>query len=193
MSNIDRLKGYGDPKPNGRQPRRTKPRASVMVVTPDEVNEAVDDPHRLARLVIAKLPPIQHYRGEFYGYLPPAYVALSDDEFRAKVVPILKAEFDRANLEALQNHVPGEDGAPPRACKITKPLLANVLEIIKAMSQVKVRLELPLWLIPESAILSGRGSCSAEWYTYASRVSRGRTIGASKADVGPIHDQLARI
>src|SRR5262249_24462528 len=70
-------------------------------------NEADDDPHRLARLVVADhlqdaLPTVRFWRGEWYCW-DGAYHLLPEKELRAEVCRRVKAEFDQLNLVAVRH------------------------------------------------------------------------------------------
>jgi putative DNA primase/helicase len=71
------------------------------------VNEAADDPHRLARLHLAKYqreggPMLRCYRGEWLGWSNGAYRAIGEPELQAGLTGTIKAEFDRLNQMAIE-------------------------------------------------------------------------------------------
>jgi P4 family phage/plasmid primase-like protien len=109
-------------------------------------NEDVDDPHRLARLCLKELPIVRYWRQEFYSFDSPAYCALSVDELRSMVAVIVKAEFDRVNIEAQEVGAADRKSNPPKSRKVTRNLLANVVEVIQSLTIIPNRSELPLWI-----------------------------------------------
>jgi putative DNA primase/helicase len=72
----------------------------------DGVNEAADDPHRLARIHLAKfvsvdLPALRCYRGEWLGWSSGAYRPIGEAELQAGLTGTIKGEFDRLNQLAV--------------------------------------------------------------------------------------------
>jgi hypothetical protein len=71
------------------------------------VNEASDDPHRLARLHLGKFrheggPMLRFFRGEWLGWSNGAYRSLGDSELRAGLTGTIKQEFNRLNQIAVK-------------------------------------------------------------------------------------------
>jgi hypothetical protein len=71
------------------------------------VNEAADDPHRLARLHLAKYqreggPMLRSYRGEWLGWSGGACRAIGESELQAGLTGTIKGEFDRLNQIAVE-------------------------------------------------------------------------------------------
>jgi hypothetical protein len=72
-----------------------------------EVNEAADDPHRLARIHFAKCehqdkPTLRHYRGEWLRWNGRAYRVTIEPELQSSTTDTTKNEFDRINRIAIE-------------------------------------------------------------------------------------------
>jgi hypothetical protein len=83
-------------------------KAAAAGVHPDvRVNEADDDPHRLARIHFAKFrwenaTTLRFYRGDWLGWARGAYQRVVDPEVESGVAQNIKTEFDRLNRDELQ-------------------------------------------------------------------------------------------
>ena len=71
------------------------------------INEAADDPHRLARIHLAKfisgdLSTLRCYRGEWLGWSSGAYRPIGESELQAGLTGTIKSEFDRVNQIAIK-------------------------------------------------------------------------------------------
>lgn len=118
---------------------RTPPAVDETVQPADRsgVNELPDDPHRLARLVLAghrrgNYRGLVYWRNEFHEYRGAGYVARDDDDFtsrlNASVQRIAVHESRLKATEAASNSPPanGKVESPPPKLKVTKPLVGNV-------------------------------------------------------------------
>jgi Arc/MetJ-type ribon-helix-helix transcriptional regulator len=77
-------------------------------VRPDNVNEGDDDPHRLARLHLARYqresgPMLRYYRGEGFGWSDGAFRTIVEPELQAGLAGTIKNEFDRLNQIAIES------------------------------------------------------------------------------------------
>jgi putative DNA primase/helicase len=125
-----------------------------------EPNEAVDDPHRLARLYRDErclhtdgTPTVQYWQGGFLKW-EGAYRLVKDHEIHAELAQCCKREFDRLNQEAIaawmdagQCDAKGNPCPPPVARKVTKTLVTNVTLALGGYSLLDGRTENPAWLI----------------------------------------------
>lgn len=126
-----------------------------------EVNEADDDPHRLARVNLERYgnhstgATLRYWRDEFYTWKPSrgCYRKIGLEELRAKLNASIKAEFDRLNVEALERFREREKAGtveegelPPQAKKVTKTLVTNVLDATKSLAVIPSSVELMTWL-----------------------------------------------
>jgi len=97
---------------------------------PLTVNEAADDPHRLARLFIAERCEhqdgltLRHWREQWHRWDGSAFRELPDAELRAELTASAKREMDRLNVLA-QKQADG-DGPTPTVQRITKGMIGNV-------------------------------------------------------------------
>jgi putative DNA primase/helicase len=147
-------RGSGD----GRTP--PPPRATEAAEEP-RVNEATDDPHRLARIIRSLFvdatghPILVHYRGNFYAWNGTAY--RPDPVFISKtVVDEIKAEIDRQNLAAIAAHErdcstvaavkAGRPAPRPVAKKVTTALVKNVIQALTAMCGIDREGNAPFWI-----------------------------------------------
>lgn len=124
-----------------------------------QVIEAVDDPHRLARINLQRYAEltegrtIKYWRSEWYTWKWNRYTRIEEDEFRAKVSFAIKEEFDRANIEAQEAFKRGQEAGkidpnedPPKAKKVTPGLVSSVLEATASLVSVPGTIELGTWL-----------------------------------------------
>ncbi len=71
---------------------------------PSITNEAVDDPHRLARIHLAQYQrgdgsKLRFYRGEWLGWSDGAFRSIADSEVQSSLAATIKAEFDLMNSD----------------------------------------------------------------------------------------------
>ena len=125
-----------------------------------EVNEAADDPHRLARIYLDKhckhkgRRTLVFYRGEFHRWENSAYRPVSDQELNVGANRTAKAEFDRLNRIA--HHIveiagrerrEGELLPGSRSRKVSTRLIGDMRQAYVTMTFLPERLEPPAWLI----------------------------------------------
>lgn len=114
-------------------------------------NEADDDPHRLARLYLERYhnhkdhgPTLCYWRDEWWAWAGNRYTRSATASLRSKVGLAVKQEFDRLNIEALQND-PGDD-KPPQAQKVTRTVVSNVMAALESLSVIPDATEPMSWL-----------------------------------------------
>ena len=134
-----------------------------LTITPPKVNEGVDDPHRLARVNLDRYgrhkegATIRYWRDEWFTWKPErgCYRTIGLQELRAKVIGAIKEEFDRVNLEEIEDYqekkkageiTPENDKGPPIAKKISQSLIANVLAAMADLTLVSSSIEPMTWL-----------------------------------------------
>jgi len=128
---------------------------------PLAVNEAEDDPHRLARINLAQYASkhdgrtLRYWRDEWYVWRDTHYRKITEKELRAKIAHACKQEFDRLNLEKLELYeekkklgeiTPENDQGPPVAKKVTQSLVTNVLQATAGMIVLSSSIEPMTWL-----------------------------------------------
>jgi putative DNA primase/helicase len=133
----------------------------VVEAKPPDVNEAPDDPHRLARVVLARFkdpegsPTLAHYQGMFHAWNGTAY--RPNPHFTTKeVIDAIKEELDRQNVaalaafeeDALAGPSRGRAAARPVAKKVTTGLVRDVLQALAAMCSVDREQGCPFWITP---------------------------------------------
>ncbi|MBX9656391.1 hypothetical protein K2Y11_22475 [bacterium] len=119
-----------------------------------EVNEAVDDPHRLARVFLAATAidgqnVFVFHEGDVFQYADGRYRRLSPEEFKAKVINSTKDEFDRVNKAELTKYNAETDArrkGPPTAKRVTNQLTASIVSAVQSQIITPDGAELPLWL-----------------------------------------------
>lgn len=139
--------------------------AEVIAAAPDdkpEVNEAVDDPHRLARVNLRQYEAghggtLVFWREEWWKYKAGRYRRIELGDLKAKVTASVKQEFDRVWREELENYEAwkktddyeeAKDKGPPVARKITRNLIANVIGAMESIPGVILpsSIEMPSWI-----------------------------------------------
>ncbi len=113
-------------------------------------NEALDDPHRLARLFVRERCThpdgltLRFWRDEWQRWDGSAYRLLPDTELRAELTASAKAEMDRVNL--LAQKLADKDKEPPEVRKVTGRLIADVAHALTSLTVIPSRTEAPTWL-----------------------------------------------
>ncbi|TXT21170.1 MAG: hypothetical protein FD138_4088, partial [Planctomycetota bacterium] len=111
------------------------------------IEEAADDPHRLARIVVREFPNLRYWRGEFYRYSGQCYRRLPPDEVCTMLTASIKREFDRINQEQLETWQPSEKNpTPPRPKKVTRSLVGDVQQALQSLCQIHQVGKLDSWL-----------------------------------------------
>jgi hypothetical protein len=121
-------------------------------------HEAVNDPHRLARLYLNEhqadgVRTLAYWHGEYHRWDGSAYRKLEDAEVKAEVVDRIKREFDRLNLLLLRkweaNGGRDEEAEPtdkPTSMPVTIRLRADVLQALSSLALVPGTMRQPCWL-----------------------------------------------
>ena len=121
-------------------------RQSQQPAAENVVREAPNDPHRLARACIDSLWRLEdgslrlaYWRDEFWEWNDVAYRRLGDKQFHSVVTDLLKQEVDRL----------AEAGCADKEgyrLKVTRQIVADVVQAIAGIVQVDDALEQPAWL-----------------------------------------------
>lgn len=103
---------------------------------PELPNEAVGDPHRLARIYRDERCShrdgltLRYWQGEFQSWQDGAYRPVTGKELRARVGGVIKSEFDRANIVAIRLwEKAGRQDEKGKPCP--KPTARPVTETVK--------------------------------------------------------------
>lgn len=115
--------------------------------------EAVDDPHRLARLFFAKHPNVVRYQGEWWAYVDKRYIPLGDEEFRAMLLAVIRAWFEEVYPWECQRAAE-EDRPKPKIRKITSVMVNAATEVIAADTLVPVAVEPNSWLTEPKEVVT---------------------------------------
>jgi len=142
------------PKPDPSSPESQQPTEQDTASL-----QAVDDPHRLARVNLERYATItagrtlRFWRDEWYTWKGGRYRSIGEKELRAKLSASIKEEFDRvaatsreAFTRGVEAGVIGSDKEPPQSRKVSKPLVSNVLEATASMVVLSSHVELGTWL-----------------------------------------------
>lgn len=137
--------------------------AKVVTATKIVANEAVDDPHRLARLNLDQYADrtggrtLKFWAGSWWQWKNNHYRPINPEEVRARLSRTVKDEFDRINLaEIEQYHVRKaagdvEEGEMPSfVIKVTIALINNVMAATKDLVLMSGDLEWNCWLPDKS-------------------------------------------
>jgi len=129
---------------------------ATTTTAPQRPIEAADDPHRLARLYAEKCgtspsgePTLHYWRDEWHEWDGSGYATIPAAEIKAEMSGVIKAEFDRINLEILAAP-PKNDEPPPPAKKVTTGLLNNVMSALTSLRILPGAIEQPAWLIDDA-------------------------------------------
>lgn len=112
--------------------------------------EAVDDPHRLARICRAERwmhddgGTLRYWQGSYWEWTGSYYREVPIEEVRARVNALAKIELDRANIRA-QAEADDEDG-PPAAKKVSTRLVADTVAALGAQTLIESSVTMPAWL-----------------------------------------------
>ena len=121
-----------------------------------QVIEADDDPHRLARSYTARHATsangegtLVFWRGEFWRWNGTDYESVSESELRGELTSSVKHEFDLIAADRLKRwqEKADKEGEPPKALKVTRSLIANVVNSLESMTGLSAKVNQPCWLI----------------------------------------------
>jgi P4 family phage/plasmid primase-like protien len=118
------------------------------------INESVDDPDRLARLVLQKRftnaageVAIRFHNGMFLQHDGERYAELTEDELRAEIHGVAKTEFDEANAVAVSTWaMAGAQGKAPTAIHVRRGVVSNVQDAMAARVILPSSTPSPSWL-----------------------------------------------
>jgi putative DNA primase/helicase len=155
------------PRENGRSALPIKTPARLRVVAahdpaePDDdrilPNEAGDDPSRLARLFVRNECShedgltVRFWQGQFVEW-DKAYTTVAEADVKARLHKVVKAEFDRQNIEditrwlAMSDEDKGKRKGPPKVTKVTTSLVANVSGALASQTHLHHLAQPPSWL-----------------------------------------------
>ena len=109
-----------------------------------EATEHIDDPHRLARLILLNfttfgIRSLQFWQGTFHLWDGVRYSVLSASELEPKLTELIKNEFDRVanNAKEKKNRT---------AKKVSRGLVQNVIQALKSMCHIAGKSDQPAWL-----------------------------------------------
>ena len=115
--------------------------------------EEADDPHRLARLYLARhiLPTglaLRYWGGEWFRWNETHYRKVEIAELTAGLVGSIKAEFDRLALVEMQEQqqAGGKKRAAPKARKVTRALVGNAVQALTSLGILPAAISPPVWI-----------------------------------------------
>jgi putative DNA primase/helicase len=127
----------------------------------EQRNEAIDDPHRLARLYVERhgsrngQQTLRSWRDDWQRWDGAAYRVVAGPEIRAEITRLVKAEFDDENQEAIDAYIrrklkgeitPDDDKGPPKCRKVTTGLVTNVAHALASECLLPGIIVQPTWL-----------------------------------------------
>jgi len=98
---------------------------------------------------------LRKWKGEWYAWKNGTYAAITDDYLRSRITHSIKEEFDRLNIEAINNYLErkrfGEidetnDKGPPEAKKVGTHLVNAVLSATASLTIISDTIEFGTWL-----------------------------------------------
>lgn len=112
-----------------------------------DVDEADDDPNRLARVYLQSYwsdtgPQLRFWRDQFYRSNGRAYRTVHKSTIRSELARAIKIEFDRLHRDA----EPDDNGNVPQAKKVTTALISNVISALAGEVFIDEDLEIPGWI-----------------------------------------------
>jgi putative DNA primase/helicase len=126
------------------------------------VNEAVDDPHRLARIyrdgwcLHRDFTTLRYHRGEYLRWDGSAYRPLATKEVNGHLNRTSKAEFDAANKQEIRDWIKrgkvnfkGESCPEPQARKVGTRLIGDTTLALASMTLLEGSVQAPAWLIED--------------------------------------------
>jgi len=113
-----------------------------------ELNEAADDPHRLAEVFRSESTAnasIKYWREEWWVWNGRHYRTIGEKELKAIVNSCIKREFNRLNQIALEIYYndPPDDEPPPLARKVTQSLVNNTIGAMQGLAIVPGHVDQP--------------------------------------------------
>ncbi len=160
---------------------------------PVKVIEADDDPYRLARVNLDKYAEensgatLLYWQREFFQYRNHVYRKLDTESLQAKLSRAIKREFDRLNLAAQveyqdwlksDEYEPKQDKGPPKAKKVTRGLVGNVIDATKAICVISNNAVLGSWIDRDTG-----EHTSKDWIAFANGILDVDALLSDKDDV----------
>lgn len=138
-NNPDGLPADPAPHPDGR------------ATSAPTLNEAEDDPHKLARAVLAgygtqRRRTLVYWQGEFHEWDGCRYRTVPGHTFRPAVNAVVRRELEAVHTIRLEAFKADGEGDPPKLPKTTDALVGNVLAAMQGMCLVKGVADAPAWL-----------------------------------------------
>lgn len=118
--------------------------------------EAIEDPHRLARINLERYfedhgGRLAFWRNQWVKYSEGHWRFIDDGELRAKVNGAIHREFERCyKLELEEYQLSKEEKKrPPVTYKVTRNIVANVIAALEQKCIISSKVEMPCWLPTE--------------------------------------------
>jgi putative DNA primase/helicase len=113
-------------------------------------NDAVDDPHRLARgFLVSVSGPLRFWRGDLFCWQNGAYRPVTDGDIRGELTNWIRREFQqiqRLELEAWKADSRERKGPPPKTRKVTTRLLGDVVNAVRGACLLPSPIDPPAWI-----------------------------------------------
>lgn len=143
--------GVADPPTNGvpMTRRKRKPAAG----TTNARNEAVDDPHRLARTLLsdqftnaADERTLAYHDDEFHQHNGICYRRIPTPEVRTMLTAHIKAQFDVENQYLVGHPELWTETEAPKCRKVTVSMVTNTLAALQSMTLLPSTVQAPAWI-----------------------------------------------
>ena len=142
-------------EPRSKSGSKPSNNSKSMKTNGSATNEAVDDPHRLARLFLSQQARVVYHQAEFHLWENSAYSPFPDHEVNAITNTIAKQEFDRLNPievkawedRGMIDELTGKPCRKPITRKVGTRLIGDIALAIRGETLLSGRIEPPAWLI----------------------------------------------
>jgi len=147
--------------------------------------EDLDNPHRLARLFLAKVAAhrerflLAYYRTQFHQWISHRWHGVPDAEFRGQVASVCANQLQQDARVALVNW--DGKGKPPVVRKVTLGLVGSVLQALSGEVQIPQDTPQPVWL-------SGTGSVARNYIAMANGILDVDALLAGRTTIILPHD-----
>lgn len=115
------------------------------------LNEAPNDPHRLARVILASrracgLQTLHYWHGDFLEWDGCRYKHVPRHEFVATVNRLIRVELEALHRAAMRDHDPSDEDDLPEMWKVTRRLASDVIAALEGLCILPGVVESPSWI-----------------------------------------------
>ena len=124
---------------------------AIEAVHPDDTDDlliADDCPHRLAEINLKFYHDqggrLAYWKSRWWKFKQGSWRSIEVDELKAKISPVIKAEFQRCWLKERSESSEPESMPPVR--KVTRQIIINVVDAMASLTLIPNSIEMPCWL-----------------------------------------------